>query len=117
MGADLLIACNPLPPPPRVIVPNSASPLGDFFAELNPIRRLSDLRVSFALMIHDFGDCEPSDTRIVYDPSPDAGSFFGTFHFGRARELVATVEKDPRFRETIERSGEAYRALAAARGP
>ncbi len=121
MGADLLIACNPLPPPPRVVVPNSASPVGDFFAELNPIRRLSDLRVSFALMIHDFGDCEPSDTRIVYDPSPDAGSLAGslfrTFDFGRARELVATVEKDPRFRETIDRSGEAYRALAAARGP
>jgi hypothetical protein len=116
MGADLLIACNPLPPPPRVIVPNSATPLGDFFAELNPIRRLSDLRVSFALMIHDFGDCEASDTRVVYDPSPDAGSLFDTFHFSRARELVLAVENDAGFRETIERSVEAYGKLSAARG-
>jgi NTE family protein len=117
MGADLLIACNPLPPPAVVSSRAAASPLGDFLAELNPVARLRDLRVSFELMMHDFGDCEPAETRIVYDPPPDAGALFGTFHFGRARQLVEAVEREPGFRHAIERSVAAYRRLAVPRGP
>ncbi len=84
MGADLLIACNPLPPPARVEAPAPKSPLGDFLAELNPVNRLRDLKVSFEMMVHDFGDCESADTRIVYEPPPESGALFGTFHFDRA---------------------------------
>ena len=117
LRADLLIACNPLPPPPRIDSFAAASPLGDFLAELNPVNRLRDLRVSFELMVHDFGDCEASDTRVFYDPPPDAGALFGTYRFGRARELCLAVEREPRFRETVQRSVEAYRKLAAPRAP
>jgi predicted acylesterase/phospholipase RssA len=116
MGADLLVACNPLPPPPKVEVRASKSALGDFLAELNPLRRLLDLKVSFELMLHDFGDCEAADNRIVYDPPPDAGTLFRTFAFGRAHELVAAVEREERFQETIRRCAEAWEKLSAPRG-
>jgi predicted acylesterase/phospholipase RssA len=117
MGADLLIACNPIPGPGRIEVRESQSPVGDFFAELSPWNRLRDLRISFAMMIHDFGDCEPADTRIVYEPPPDSNALFGTFRFSRARELVAMVEGDASFRETIDRSVEAWGRLSAPRIP
>lgn len=117
MGADLLIACNSLPPPPAVSTLTPATPTEDFLAELNPIRRLRDLRVSFERMMHDFGDCEPSDTRVVYEPPPDSGTIFGTFQFGRARALVAAVEREPGFRDTVDRATEAYRRMAAPRQP
>ena len=71
MGADLVVACNPLPPPAAISSHAEDSPLADFLAELNPVNRLRDLRVSFEMMMHDFGDCEPSETRVVYEP-PDA---------------------------------------------
>jgi predicted acylesterase/phospholipase RssA len=117
MGADLLVACNPLPPPAVVSTRAAESPLDDFLAEINPVNRLRDLRVSFEMMMHDFGDCEPSETRIVYEPPPDANSLFGTFQFGRAAALVEAVEREPRFRETIDRSAEAWARLAAPRIP
>ena len=117
MGADLLVACNPLPPPAVVSSRAETSALHDFLAELNPVNRLHHLRASFEMMMHDFGDCEVSETRIVYDPPPDAGALFGTFHFGRAAALVEAVEREPRFRETIERSAEAWARLSAPRLP
>jgi NTE family protein len=117
MGADLLIACNPLPPPAVVSTPTPTSALDDFLNEINPLRRLRELRVSFELMMHDFGDCEPSETRIVYEPPPDAGTLFGTFRFERARDLVAAVEREPGFRDTIERSTVAWGRLSAPRMP
>jgi predicted acylesterase/phospholipase RssA len=115
MGADLLIACNSLPPPHRVSSASPASPLGDFLAELSPVARLRDLRVSFELMLHAFGDCEPSESRIVYDPPPEATALFGTFAFGRAGALIEAVEREPGFQEIIRRSVEAYKRLAAPR--
>ncbi len=115
MGADLLIACNPLPPPARIESAADASPLGDFLAELNPINRLRDLKVSFEMMMHDFGDCEAAETRIVYEPPPESGALFGTFHFNKAAELVRAVEKEPRFQEAVDWSVEAWRKLAEAR--
>ena len=117
MGADLLVACNPLPPPELVKLHLPASPFGDFLAELNPFQRMRDLWVSFELMFHDFGDSEAADTRIVYDPLPDSGALVETFRFDRARELVAAVEREPRFIATVDRSVEAYRRLAAPRAP
>jgi NTE family protein len=117
MGADMLVACNPLPPPPRVSVRETKSPLGDFLAELNPINRLRDLRVSFELMIHDFGDCEPAETRVLYDPPPEANGLLRTFDFARAHDLVREVEREEGFRQTIERAVETWRKLAAPRLP
>jgi len=117
MGADLLVACNPLPPPPNVEVRASKSVVGDFLAELNPVRRIMDLKVSFELMMHDFGDCEDADDRIVYEPHPDAGALFRTFAFGRARELCAEVEREDSFQDTIRRCAEAWQRLSAPRVP
>lgn len=117
MGADLLVACNSLPPPGVIDVRAEKSPLADFLAELNPIHRLRDLKVSFEMMIHDFGDTEPADHRIVYEPPPDSSALFGTFRFGRARELVDAVEREPRFRDTVDRSVEAWSKLSAPRLP
>jgi hypothetical protein len=97
-----------------VSTPKSA--VGDFFAELSPLRRIKDLQASFALMMHDFGDCEEAETRIVYDPPPDAGALFRTFAFGRAEELISAVEQEPRFQETILRCAEAWGRLSAPRG-
>jgi len=116
MGADLLIACNPLPPPLSVRVRTAVSPLGDFLAELNPVHRLRDLLVSFELMFHDFGDCEDSDTRVVYEPAPDAGALFRTFDYRRAPELVEAVKREDSFREAVNRSERAWKRLARPRG-
>ena len=79
------------------------------------MQRLRDLWVSFELMFHDFGDSEDAESRIVYDPPPESGALVETFRFDRARELVAAVEREPRFIATVERSVEAYRKLAAPR--
>jgi hypothetical protein len=69
------------------------------------------------MMIQRFGECEPSETRVVYEPPPDANALFGTFHFSRAPTLVDAVEREPRFRETIDKSVEAWSRLAAPRVP
>lgn len=115
MGADLLIACNPLPPPLNVRARTAASPLGDFFAELNPVHRLRDLLVSFELMFHDFGNCETSDTRVVYEPAAEAGTLFRTFDYRRARELVDAVKREESFQEAVNRSERAWKRLARPR--
>ena len=117
MGADLLIACNPLPPPLSVRARTAASPLGDFLAELNPVHRLRDLLVSFELMFHDFGDCEDSATRVVYEPASEAGALFRTFDYRRARELVSAVKREDSFREAVDRSERAWKRLARPRAP
>jgi predicted acylesterase/phospholipase RssA len=117
MGADLLVACNPLPPPAAISTRAVDSALSDFLAELNPVNRLRDLRVSFEMMIQHFGECEPSETRVVYEPPPDESALFGTFHFGRAAALIEAVEREPRFRETVDKSAAAWARLAAARMP
>lgn len=114
MGADLLIACNPLPPPPRVEVRTPGSPLSDFLAELNPVHRVRDLMVSFALMMHEFGDCEDADTRIVYDPPPTYPKFSPS-EFDRAPEILEAVRKEPIFRETVRKSIDAWHRLSARR--
>ncbi|MFT3772821.1 MAG: patatin-like phospholipase family protein [Minicystis sp.] len=115
MGADLLVACNPLPPPPSVRVRTPTTPLSDFLAELNPINRLRDLLVSFELMFHDFGDCEAAETRIVYEPPPEAGPLFRTFNYGKSRELVDEVKREDSFRATLQRSADAWAKLAGPR--
>jgi predicted acylesterase/phospholipase RssA len=117
MGADLLVACNPLPPPTATSAHAHDSPLADFLAELNPVNRLRDLRVSFEMMIQHFGECEPAETRVVYEPPPDESALFGTFHFGRAASLIDAVEREPRFRETVDKSAAAWARLAAQRLP
>lgn len=116
MGADLLIACNPLPPPPSVRVQVPMTPLRDFLAELNPVNRLRDLLVSFELMFHDFGDCEEAETRVVYEPPPEAGPLFQTFEYSRARELVEAVKREESFQTTLRRSAAAWKKLSAPRG-
>lgn len=115
MGADLLIACNPLPPPPNVRVRLPTTPLSDFLAELNPINRVRDLIVSFSLMFHDFGDCEEADTRVVYEPPPDASALFATFNYGSARALVDKVKQEPAFRLTVQRCADAWARLGGPR--
>lgn len=116
LGADLLIACNPLPPPPSVRVHMPTTPLRDFLAELNPVNRLRDLLVSFELMFHDFGDCEEAEHRVVYEPPPETGPLFQTFEYSRARELVEEVKREDAFRTTTRRSIAAWGKLSAARG-
>lgn len=115
MGADLLLACNPLPPPPSIQIRLPTTPLSDFLAELNPVNRLRDLMVSFELMFHDFGDCEEAETRVVYDPPPETGPLFRTFNYARARELVDEVKREPRFGDTMARALSAWAKLSAPR--
>lgn len=117
MGADLCIACNPLPPPLSVNLREPTTPLQDFLAEFNLLNRLRDIYVSFTLMLHDFGDCEPSETRVVYDPGGHASSLSLTSAFERGRAVVHAVERDPLFQETIRRAVEAWQRLARARAP
>lgn len=116
MGADLLVACNPLPPPQNVRVRAPTTPLSDFLAELNPLNRLRDLLVSFELMFHDFGDCEEAETRVVYEPPPETSTLFRSFDYGRSRELVEMVKRDEIFRATVQRSADAWAKLAQPRG-
>ncbi|APR75785.1 Hypothetical protein A7982_01131 [Minicystis rosea] len=115
MGADLLLACNPLPPPTSVHVRAPTTPFSDFMAELNPMNRLRDLLVSFELMFHDFGDCEAAETRIVYEPAPETGPLFRTFNYGRSRELVEEVKREENFRSAVQRSADAWAKLATPR--
>ena len=89
----------------------------DFLAEFNLMNRLRDIYVSFALMLHDFGDCEAADNRIVYDPAGQPMPLFRTSEFRRGRDIVEAVENDPVFLETMRRAGESWQRLARPRSP
>jgi predicted acylesterase/phospholipase RssA len=114
-GADLLVACNGLPPPENVHVRTPGSALQDFIAEFNPMNRLRDLAVSFAHMCHDFGDCEEASMRIIYEPPPDGFPLFRTFEFHRAEEIIKKVREEHKFQEMVMKSVEAYRRLVLPR--
>lgn len=116
LGADLLVACNPLPPPPNVRVRQPTTPWSDFLAELNPVHRLRDLMVSFELMFHDFGDCEEAEWRVVYDPPAETAPLFRTFNYAKSRDLVDEVTREPAFTATLDRCAEAWGRMSAARG-
>jgi len=115
MGADLLLACNSLPPPPSVHVDMPATALQDFVAEFHPWNRIRDLAVSFSLMFHDFGECEDAATRVIYSPPPQLSPLFRTLEFQRATEIVDHVKGEEQFQEMIQKSMEAWSNLARAR--
>jgi NTE family protein len=112
MGADLLFVCNPLPPPPTVRVPTPETPMQDFLAEFAPWNRVRDLAVSFALMFHDFGDCEEAPTRVIYDPPARSFGLYRTFSFHKAQEIVDDVKQEEIFQEMIDKSVKAWKRLA-----
>ncbi len=115
MGADLLVACNPLPPPPPVTDDNPSTRLGDFLGEINPFTRLQHLGTAFEVMFHRFGRSEPGERRISYDPPPHAFPLLQTFRFDRAREILAMVKGEPEFQATVRRVVSAWKALSAPR--
>lgn len=116
MGADLTVACNPLPPPAALRVDPPKSALGAILKGFNPVSRVLDFTLSFSLMCHDAGDCEPREDRIVYDPPSAEMPLFGTFDFERASEIMEAVRKQRAFKETVRRAQKAWKRIAAARG-
>src|SRR4029078_11677738 len=112
MGADLVVGCNPLPPPAPVEDDNPRSRLTDFLAEVNPVLRARDLGASFSLMLHSAGRAEPSATRILYDPPARVFPLMRTFRFDEARSIMAAVQREPGFVRVVERCAEAWGRLA-----
>jgi predicted acylesterase/phospholipase RssA len=115
MGADLLLACNSLPPPPSVQVVAPVTALQDFVAEFHPWNRIRDLAVSFSLMFHDFGECEDAETRVIYSPPPQLSPLFRTLEFHRATEIVDHVKCEEQFQDMIRKSVEAWSKLSRPR--
>jgi predicted acylesterase/phospholipase RssA len=112
MGADMVVACNPLPPPPVVTDTNPSSRLGDFLTELNPLLRLRHLFTSIQVVFHHFGRAEPSPTRFIYDPPGHAFPLLKTFRFDRAEAIKAAVMTEPGFVEVLDRAEAGWRRLS-----
>ncbi|HEX7838745.1 MAG TPA: patatin-like phospholipase family protein [Kofleriaceae bacterium] len=100
MGADLVIATNPLPAAP----PRSTGGV---------LARLRDFTAAFELLLHVAGEREPSRRRIIYSAGPAAAPLRTTFDYGSAARLVARVtHDDPRFRAAVDASVAAWRGLS-----
>ena len=100
VGADLVIATNPLPAaPPR--------------STRGVLARLRDFTAAFELLLHVAGDREPSDRRVIYSAGPAAAPLRTTFDYGSAARLVARATyDDPRFRAAVDASVAAWRKLS-----
>ena len=66
LGADLVVATNPLPPPP-VMKPEGL--LSRLFHEINPWFRFQTFTSSLNLMFHDFGNYD-AEGYLLYAPPP-----------------------------------------------
>ena len=92
LGADLVIAANPLPAAP----PRGARGV---------LARLRDFTAAFELLLHVAGDREPSARRVIYSAGPAAAPLRTTFAYGSAARLVErATHDDPRFRAAVEAS-------------
>jgi len=111
LGANLVIATNPLPPP-------SVLPPSRFFSrtlyELNPFFRLDQFMASIELMFHSVGD-EEAEGYICYDPPPSSFPLFGTFDFKKARSIYENVRREAEFQATIDKAQKRWDRLAKAR--
>jgi predicted acylesterase/phospholipase RssA len=114
-GAALVIAANPVPPPPGLHVDTPRNAILAFLEELSPARRAVDLFSSLSLLVHAIGDLDARDAPIYYDPPPEQFALFKTFEFARAREIMAHVEQQPEFQRTIDAAERAWRSLSAPR--
>src|SRR5262249_50706924 len=115
LGADLVIASNPLPPPPPVGGLPPHGRLADFLVELNPLARLHHLGTAFQVMFHHFGRAEPGERRLCYDPPSSASPLLRTFRFDKAREIVAAVQQEPGFQAVLEQCEQAWLQLSRPR--
>jgi len=107
MGADLVIATNPLPAGlgPRA----NAGGWG-------PLSRLRDFAVSFELMLHLAGEHAPTARRIVYSAEPASAPLLSTFGYSASARIVDQVRtRDARFRAAVEASAAAFRDLSRPR--
>lgn len=108
MGADLVIAANPLPAarPPR-----RRPGLGGLGA-LAPSRRIRDLAVSFGLLMHLAGEREATSRRVVYSAAPQAAALPAIFDYAAAPRIVEQVRRrDPHFRRAVDAAVQAFREL------
>jgi NTE family protein len=100
MGADLVIATNPLP-------------AGRLRSTWGVLARLRDFTAAFELLLHVAGDREPSDRRVIYSAGPAAAPLRTTFDYGSAAQLIArATHDDPRFRAAVDASVAAWRELS-----
>jgi NTE family protein len=115
MGAARVIAANALPPPngERVTMPRTRSRA--LLDEISPSRRAKDLIASLALMFHDSGDVQTSDTRVLFDPPQERLVLFKTFEFHRAEEILAHVRQEAEFNETVRACVTAWNTLKSPR--
>lgn len=113
MGADLVIAANPLPaarpPSPKA---GSRRPVLGGLGALAPSRRIRDLAVSFGLLMHLAGEREATSRRVVYSAAPEVTALPGIFDYAAAPRIVDQVRRrDPHFRQAIDAAVQAFRRL------
>lgn len=115
MGAARVIAANALPPPngERVRMPRTRSRA--LFDEISPSRRARDLIASLALMFHDAGDVQTSETRVLFDPPQERLVLFKTFEFHRAEEILTHVRQEAEFKQAVSESVKAWTTLKSPR--
>jgi predicted acylesterase/phospholipase RssA len=107
IGADLVIATNPLP---AAFGPRSRS------AAPGLLGGLRTSSASFGLMLHVAGQHSPGGRRVAYSPEPAGTSLFSTFGFSAAARIVDEVRtRDARFRAAVGASVAAFEELARPR--
>ncbi len=114
LGADLVFATNPLPPPDNMRVNVPPNPIVVAFKEFAPFFRFRQLLSSFALMFHKVGEYE-ANQYILYDPPPDHFPLMGTFDFADARQIYLDVLKEPEFNACVAQCKYAWTLLAQPR--
>lgn len=114
LGADLVVATNPLPPPENVRVVSPTNPLLRFLFEFSPLYRAHELISSFALMFHKVGEIE-GKAYILYDPPPSAFPLIGTFDFSNGPKIYQQALREREFRRCVLEAKRAWKDLAAPR--
>lgn len=118
LGADLVIASNPLPPPlplPAWLVSSSA--VMRAIHQWSPIGRLVAVFQSFELESSTAGRYAGEDA-LLYEPPPKLLPALRSFHFWNARTRVAEAAADPLLAAVVSQATAAWRAISAPRiGP
>ncbi len=114
LGADLVIATNPLPPPREIHLKAPKNAFLRFLREFNPLIRAWEIAASSALMFHKVGDYEATQY-IIFDPPSAAFPLTSTFMFCNAAEIYENVMKEESFQKTVALTKLAWTELSKPR--
>jgi WD40 repeat protein/predicted acylesterase/phospholipase RssA len=108
-GADLIIASNPIPSPPRRERARSRFPkLSRLVRETNPLERLDDALRSTLMLMRSAGDAQASDVDVMYRADTTGHSMSS---FRAAEDIIGQCERSTSLAEALAQAQNRWRSL------